>query len=71
MKKKMQFQLQNGTVTLIVDQTTYTIPTEDVARLVMRPGTRVLRFTKEGEVSSIPLTTAVGEIEGFELLKQL
>jgi len=65
----MKFKINDGTVHFIKDNKTYTLPSEDIARLIARPGTRVLRVVNDkDEVSSMPLAVAIGEIEGFELL---
>jgi len=65
----MKFKITNDTVQFIKDDKTYTLPNEDIARLISRPGTRVLRVvTNEDAVTSMPLTVAIGEIEGFKLL---
>jgi len=66
----MKFIYVDHTVTLIDGANNYIIPPEDIERLLIRPGTRVLRFKEGDEVQSIPLKTAVGEIEGFEILKE-
>jgi len=66
----MKFIYVDHTVTLVDGPNNYIIPPEDIERLLMRPGTRVLRFKEGDEVQSIPLKTAVGEIEGFEILKE-
>jgi len=66
----MKFEFNNNTLYLIQDTTTYTIPTEDIQRLIARPGTRVLRFKEKGKTVSIPLTTAIGEIEGYSCLEE-
>ncbi len=64
--------IYNGTNIILEDDTkSYVIPFNDIARLLMRPGTRVLRFEEKGEMISIPLSTAIGEIEGYELLKEV
>jgi len=67
----MRFIYEREQVVLEDGAARYTIPKSDIARLLMRPGTRVLRFEKEGEVVSIPLATAIGEIEGYDLLPEL
>ena len=65
----MQFKIENNRLTFTLDDKTYTLPDEDLQRLVARPGTRVLRMLdEEGKVTSTPLSTAVGEIEGYQLL---
>jgi len=49
----------------------YTIPNEDIQRLIARPGTRVLRMIDEdNKISSTPLSTPVGEIAGYDLLSK-
>ena len=65
----MRFEITNDTVTFILNDKTFTLPDEDLQRLVARPGTRVLRMVdEEGNVTSTPLSTAVGEVEGYQLL---
>jgi len=67
----MKFEQNNNTIFLIQEDTKYAIPNEDIQRLLARPGTRVLRMIdEEGNVTSTPLATAVGEIEGYALLKE-
>ena len=67
----MKFERNENTIYLIQKETKYTIPNEDIQRLIARPGTRVLRMVdKEGNVTSTPLSTAVGEIEGYAVLKE-
>ena len=58
----MKFIYIDGSLILIDGSKSYNIPTEDIERLLMRPGTRVLRFVQDGETCSIPLATAIGEI---------
>ena len=65
----MRFIYTNKNVVLEDGSKNYIIPTTDIQRLLMRPGTRVLRFEQEGEIVSVPLQTAVGEIEGYTLLE--
>lgn len=68
----MEFKLKNDTLYLIDNKIEYTIATEDIQRLLMRPGTRVLRMKdSEGNITSTPLASAVGEIKGYELLKKI
>jgi len=65
----MKFEINSDIVYFIKDDTKYTLPDEDLQRLVTRPSTRVLRIIDEtGEITSTPLSTAVGEIEGYQLL---
>ena len=65
----MKFLYTEDLVTLADGDTSYILPTEDIERLLMRPGTRVLRMIdKEGEIISRPLSQPVGEIEGYDLL---
>ncbi len=66
----MKFTYTNQQLILEDDHKSYHIPSSDIQRLISRPGTRVLRFEQDGETSSIPLSTAIGEIEGFELLQE-
>jgi len=66
----MRFIYEREEIFLEDEKRRYSIPKDDLPRLLMRPGTRVLRFEEEGEVISLPLSTAVGEIEGFGLLKK-
>ena len=65
----MRITYTNKNVILEDGNKSYIIPTTDIQRLLIRPGTRVLRFEKEGEMMSVPLPTAVGEIEGYTLLE--
>ncbi len=65
----MKFEINNDTVLFITDDKTYTLPSEDIARLISRPRTRVLRVVNDkGEVTSMPVSLPIGEIEGFDLL---
>ena len=65
----MKFEINSDTVFFITDNKTYTLPSEDIARLIGRPGTRVLRVVNDkGEVTSMPVSLPIGEIEGFDLL---
>ena len=66
----MQFVYKEKAVELIDGEKRYHIPVEDVQRLLLRPGTRVLRFKKGEEICSIPFKRAVGEIEGFAMLRK-
>ena len=66
----MHFVYTENTRTFHDGSKSYTVPTEDIERLLMRPGTRVLRFTTDEGIESIPLKTAVGEIEGFKTLQE-
>jgi len=65
---KMKFIYIDHTVTLVDGVNNYIIPSEDIERLLMRPGTRVLRFKDGDEIQSVPLKKAVGEIEGYDML---
>lgn len=65
----MRFIYTNQQIILEDGNKNYKVPFNDLERLLMRPGTRVLRFEEEGEIVSIPLTTAIGEIEGYSLLQ--
>ena len=65
----MRFIYTNKNVILEDGNKSYIIPTADIQRLLIRPGTRVLRFEEKGEMVSVPLSTAVGEIEGYTLLE--
>ncbi len=64
----MQFIYDNGDLTLVKETQVYHIPSEDIERLISRPGTRVLRYLDEGVIKSMPLSVAIGEIEGFASL---
>ena len=65
----MKFEINNSKLTFTLDDKIFTVPDEDLQRLVARPGTRVLRMVdEEGNVTSTPLSTAVGELEGYQLL---
>jgi len=65
----MRFTYTNKIVILEDGKRRYIIPTIDIQRLIMRPGSRVLRFEEKGEMVSVPLSSAVGEIEGYALLQ--
>ena len=65
----MKFIYRDQHFILLDDQKEYLLPDEDIARLISRPGTRVLRYLDAESVKSVPLDTPIGEIEGFELLK--
>ena len=67
----MQFKLQDNKLTFHDQDKSYIIPMEDVQRLVSRPGTRVLRVKTDDGFKSMPLATAISEIEGFGLLSNL
>jgi len=66
----MKFIYRDQHFILVDAQKEYTLPDEDIARLLSRPGTRVLRYIDEDTIKSMPLKTAIGEIEGFDLLKK-
>ena len=65
----MKFIYHNQHFLLLDDQKEYLLPDEDIARLISRPGTRVLRYLDAETVQSVPLDTPIGEIQGFELLQ--
>ena len=68
----MRFEINNKTVLFIKDDKTYTLPSEDIARLIARPGTRVLRVVNDkNEITSMPVSLPIGEIEGFDLLTKV
>ena len=68
----MRFELYDNTLYFIDNDKKYTLPNEDIQRLIARPGTRVLRMIdKDGKITSTPLSTAVGEIEGYDLISEL
>ena len=67
----MRFIYTNKNIILEDGNKSYIIPETDIQRLLLRPGTRVLRFEREGEIISIPLSTAIGEIEGYTLLQDV
>ena len=67
----MRFEIVNNKLIFINEKGSYTIPSEDIQRLVARSGTRVLRMADEdGSTTSTPLPLAVGEIEGYQLLSE-
>ena len=65
----MKFIYRDQHFILVDDQKEYLLPNEDIARLLNRPGTRVLRYIDADTVKSIPLKIAIGEIKGFELFQ--
>ena len=67
----MQFKLQDNKLTFHDQNKSFIIPIEDVQRLISRPGTRVLRIKTDDGFKSMPLPTAIGEIEGFDILRQI
>ena len=68
----MKFEINDETVLFIKDNKTYTLPSEDIARLIARPGTRVLRVVNDkDEITSMPVSLPIGEIEGFDLLTKV
>ena len=65
----MKFQQIEGAFYFIDEKGTYRVQDEDIQRLKLRPGTRVLRFLDENdEMVALPLTIAVGEVEGFNVM---
>ena len=65
----MKFVYRDEHFVFIDDQKEYLLPNEDIARLIARPGTRVLRYIDTDTIKSMPLKTTIGEIEGFELFQ--
>lgn len=63
----MRFEIIEERVIFIKDAEHYTIPDEDIGRLLDRPSTRVLRLIDEkGEMRSEPIAVAIREIEGYQ-----
>jgi len=65
----MKFIYRDQHFILQDDQKEYLLPDEEIARLINRPRTRVLRYLDAENVKSVPLDTPIGEIEGFELIR--
>jgi len=65
----MKFIYENKQIILEDGDKSYNVLHNDLERLLLRPGTRVLRFEEKGEMVSVPLSTAVGEIKGYTLLE--
>ena len=62
----MKFELKNGEFYFMDEAKEYKVQSDDIERLSLRPGSRVLRFLdNKGKMVALPLTTAVGEVEGF------
>jgi len=66
----MKFIYRDHHFILVDEHKEYVLPDEDISRLISRPGTRVLRYIDADTIKSIPLKTAIGEIEGFNLFKK-
>jgi len=65
----MKFVYRDEHFVFIDDEKEYLLPNEDIARLIARPGTRVLRYIDTDTIKSMPLKSTIGEIEGFELFQ--
>ena len=65
----MQFIYRDQLYILVDEDKEYVLPTEDVARLISRPGTRVLHYVDADTIKSMPLKDSIGDIEGFQLLQ--
>ncbi len=63
----MRFEVIDDTVFFYKSDKQYRVVTTDVTRLAARPGTRVLALINKDEKRvSMPIDTAVGEIEGYQ-----
>lgn len=62
----MRFEVIDDTIFFYKSDKQYRVVMTDVTRLVARPGTRVLNLIDKDEKKiSMPIDTAVGELEGY------
>ncbi len=65
----MRFEVIDNTIFFYKSDRQYRVVMTDVTRLVARPGTRVLNLIdKDDKNISMPIHTAVGELEGYQAL---
>lgn len=63
----MRFEIRGEEVYFLKEKQQYRVASEDIPRLVARRSTRVLRLIDEkGKMTSLPIDTAIGEIEGYQ-----
>ncbi len=68
----MKFEQIDNIYYFILNGKKYKVQPEDIERLRVRPGTRVLRFLdEENQMVSLPLTIPVGEVEGYMAMLQM